>query len=443
MSVDMRVGVVIDAKEFPEARRPAYRLWIDFGPLGVKRTPPARSFSCNRSARWRRAPRSADFAYNRPVMIHRLRGRSWVGIIGSLTLHVLFVTGVWIFVGMSTSDDAPEIGARMVRLVPGERESSPARPKSSRVVGRATTPRSVAKPPASRPVTPTPEVPPPPAPAESVTPEPVVPEPEPSPAPLATTAPDPVAGSPLATLPADPVAESSATAPTPSPMVADVSVEPGPEEGRAAALDVFLRPDLAWLQELTSEATLAARAETEPFVGRRAVFEFLLDNIEFTTHVTRALRLARYRAWRTAEGLMVDDGWGALMRVSLVQATSGARVIYARAQYQQWLLPDIYGDAVVMIEYDMKPTDDGRDLVSAAVTSYVKVDSGVVAALVKLAGAAAADKAALESRRLVRNFARVSRAIEENPAKVFDEVRRGPGVPQAELEAFRRLLGIQ
>ena len=35
--VDMRVGVVTDAQEFPEARRPAYRLWIDFGPLGVRR----------------------------------------------------------------------------------------------------------------------------------------------------------------------------------------------------------------------------------------------------------------------------------------------------------------------------------------------------------------------------------------------------------------------
>jgi len=35
--VDMRVGVVTGAEEFPEARRPAYRLWIDFGPLGVKR----------------------------------------------------------------------------------------------------------------------------------------------------------------------------------------------------------------------------------------------------------------------------------------------------------------------------------------------------------------------------------------------------------------------
>ena len=36
--VDMRVGVVVDAQEFPEARRPAYKLWVDFGPLGVKRS---------------------------------------------------------------------------------------------------------------------------------------------------------------------------------------------------------------------------------------------------------------------------------------------------------------------------------------------------------------------------------------------------------------------
>ena len=38
MIVDMRVGVVTDVKELSEARRPAYRLWIDFGPLGVKRS---------------------------------------------------------------------------------------------------------------------------------------------------------------------------------------------------------------------------------------------------------------------------------------------------------------------------------------------------------------------------------------------------------------------
>jgi tRNA-binding protein len=36
--VDMRVGVITDAQPFPEAKKPAIKLSIDFGPLGVKRS---------------------------------------------------------------------------------------------------------------------------------------------------------------------------------------------------------------------------------------------------------------------------------------------------------------------------------------------------------------------------------------------------------------------
>jgi tRNA-binding protein len=36
--VDVRVGIVVAVEDFPKARKPAYKLTVDFGPLGVKRS---------------------------------------------------------------------------------------------------------------------------------------------------------------------------------------------------------------------------------------------------------------------------------------------------------------------------------------------------------------------------------------------------------------------
>lgn len=36
--IDIRVGTIIDAQIFEKARNPAYKVWIDFGGEGIKKT---------------------------------------------------------------------------------------------------------------------------------------------------------------------------------------------------------------------------------------------------------------------------------------------------------------------------------------------------------------------------------------------------------------------
>lgn len=36
--IDLRVGTIVEVHDFPKARKPAYKLSIDFGPLGIKKS---------------------------------------------------------------------------------------------------------------------------------------------------------------------------------------------------------------------------------------------------------------------------------------------------------------------------------------------------------------------------------------------------------------------
>lgn len=37
-NVELRVGTIVKVEDFPEARIPAYKLWVDFGDFGIKKS---------------------------------------------------------------------------------------------------------------------------------------------------------------------------------------------------------------------------------------------------------------------------------------------------------------------------------------------------------------------------------------------------------------------
>jgi hypothetical protein len=156
--------------------------------------------------------------------------------------------------------------------------------------------------------------------------------------------------------------------------------------------------------------------------------------------VVRTLKLARYQIRRTPDGLWLDDGWGATGYFWVLYAGERSRVSYARGQFKKSLLPSIHGEAIAVIAYDATPMADGRSLVRSRVTGFVKLDSRILATVVKIASSAAQRKADLEARRLMKVFAKASTAIDSDPAGVLAKVRQSPDVPRRQLEEFARLL---
>ena len=198
----------------------------------------------------------------------------------------------------------------------------------------------------------------------------------------------------------------------------------------------------ARLETIVKNSFASTRVEHEPYAARPEVWEYLLDHPEFATHVTRALKMARFRIWHDGADLWVDDGWGVKGQFTIVHAERGMRVLYARGQFEQKVLPEIRGQAVGTLEYAFRQDEAGRTVVATAASGYVQVDNRALNALARIAAPMVQAKADKEAGYLLRTFARVTRAIDEDPARVYQLVSERPDVPRAELEEFRRILRL-
>jgi len=212
----------------------------------------------------------------------------------------------------------------------------------------------------------------------------------------------------------------------------------GAGEGAAPSLPAGVPPaDRARIENVLEKATVSTRVEIEPYPLRLDIFDYLLDHPEFTTQVTRALKLARYRIWRTADGLNLDDGWGVTGTITPIYGDGGLRVIYARGRYEQRVLPDIRGQAVIVLHYSGGPGPNGRPALATSMEVFAQLDSGMVATF---AGSIAKSKATSEGLYVLKVFARLSTHLDRRAAEVLADLDKRPDVARGDLEGFRRLL---
>jgi hypothetical protein len=194
----------------------------------------------------------------------------------------------------------------------------------------------------------------------------------------------------------------------------------------------------ARIEKVLAQASVSARAELEPYPLRLDVFSYFLDHPDFATQVTRTLRLARYRVWRDAAGLHLDDGWGVKGLITPLYGDGGLRVMDARGHYEQSFMPNLRGEAVIVLRYATGHDARGRPGLATSVQVFGMLDSKVLSSL---AGAIAQDKAALEARRVLKVFSRLTTHLDRRLDEVLAELQRNPEVSRPELDDLRHLLG--
>ncbi len=198
--------------------------------------------------------------------------------------------------------------------------------------------------------------------------------------------------------------------------------------------------DRAHLAGVMEQAFVAGEVSVEPYPARSAVFEFLLDHPVLAGHVAHAAGATRYRIWRSPEGLALDDGAGTTGRFRVLHAETGARMIHAHGRHVHWLFPQIRGEALVIIRYHFRPDGAGATVVETSFTGYVRLERGLLTGVLRVFAPLLHARAMRGARDLLGVFAKVSRAIQEDPAAVCEQVAARPGVKAEDLRALRQVL---
>ena len=102
LKLDIRVGRIAEVRELPEARKPSYRLRIDFGPLGTRQSVAAARTDY---------PNSADLVGRQVVCVFNLPPRRVAGV--SSEVLVLAATEADGKLRLLLPDTEAEVGSRI------------------------------------------------------------------------------------------------------------------------------------------------------------------------------------------------------------------------------------------------------------------------------------------------------------------------------------------
>jgi hypothetical protein len=181
------------------------------------------------------------------------------------------------------------------------------------------------------------------------------------------------------------------------------------------------------LREVVEGAAFIGEKREVIFKGRREVYEYLLNHLDFASQLARALDLSNYVIERTGTDAYVvttpKGGWAHL------------QVVYVDSEKQVVLAKGKYGRAVVILQYASFERG-GESYMANNLYGYVRADSPLLNFLMTSFGGMLDQRVA----EVFGSVARLSERVYEDPASVYQELLAHPELPRDHLRQFAELI---
>ena len=150
-------------------------------------------------------------------------------------------------------------------------------------------------------------------------------------------------------------------------------------------LDKMDRPALCLMapvvNDYTTHRTMPAYATPIP----KPVYDFMLDHMALSSALARKLGLADYRVTRLGPAAFHgNDNEGSEGVITLLYRDATRRLYHMKGTHHGKVIPNITGEAIILMDYHVKTGADGREQVETRITSYSRIDNPVIASLVKI-----------------------------------------------------------
>ncbi|MFQ5846132.1 MAG: hypothetical protein ACE5IQ_00485 [Candidatus Methylomirabilales bacterium] len=181
------------------------------------------------------------------------------------------------------------------------------------------------------------------------------------------------------------------------------------------------------IREVVEGASYVGEKKGVIFKGHRAVYEYLLNHLDFASQLGRVLDLSDYAVEQTgARGYEATTPRGGWAHLQVIYAEGEKRVVLARGRY---------GRAVVVLDYTSF-NREGESYILSDLYGYVRADNPILDLLLGLFGGILSHRV----NKIFSSVAELSERAYTAPATFYAELLRHPELPAHHRLEFAEIL---